>query len=144
MYSRQHDIFKDWRVHSEVHENKRYDFSHKWWLIIEEVESKIRRLLSFPGSERIERLYKSQLDDVIHAVEESICRKYGDGNSYNIGFHLTDWNSDAAFLLALLLYPEEFSHEEIEEGIEGFLIHAPNHMASAAKLAGYPVQDIFD
>ncbi len=63
--------------------------------------------------------------------------------AYDIGFHLTDWNSDAAFLVALILFPERFDAEEIAEGVEGFLIHAPNHVAAAAKLFGYPIEDIF-
>jgi hypothetical protein len=48
-----------------------------------------------------------------------------------------------AFVVALLLFPEQFNAEEIAEGIESFLIHAPNHIAAAAKLMGFPVQDIF-
>jgi hypothetical protein len=46
--------------------------------------------------------------------------------------------------MALLLFPERFAPDEIRDGIEDFLIHAPNHVAAAAKLRGYPVQDIFE
>lgn len=56
---------------------------------------------------------------------------------------MTDWNYDAAFITALLLFPERFSPEEIGEGIRAFLVHAPNHLAAAAKQFGYPVEDIF-
>jgi hypothetical protein len=62
----------------------------------------------------------------------------------DIAFHMTDWSSDAAFLVALLLYPEQFSKDEVSAGIQGFLIHAPNHVAAAAKLAGWPVKDVFN
>ena len=60
-----------------------------------------------------------------------------------IAFHLTDWNSDAAFVVALHLFPERFLPEEVEAGVQMFLIHVPNHVATAAKLAGHPVEDIF-
>jgi hypothetical protein len=60
-----------------------------------------------------------------------------------IAFHLTDWNSDAAFLVALHLFPERFLPEEIEAGVQMFLLHVPSHVATAAKLAGHPVEDIF-
>lgn len=59
-----------------------------------------------------------------------------------IGFHLVDWQSDAAFLVALCLYPERFTDEEIREGVEDFLTHAPAHVLAAAKAAGYPVTDL--
>jgi hypothetical protein len=61
----------------------------------------------------------------------------------DLAFHLSDWKADAAFLLALHLAPERFSREEVKEGIAQFLIHAPNHVAAAAKLGGWPIQDVF-
>ena len=60
-----------------------------------------------------------------------------------IAFHLTDWNAEAAFLVALHLFPERFTPEEIREGVLGFLLHAPHHVIAAARLAGHPTEDIF-
>jgi hypothetical protein len=60
-----------------------------------------------------------------------------------IAFHLTDWNSDAAFIVALHLFPERFTPEEIEAGVDMFLVHVPNHVIAAARLAGHPAEDIF-
>lgn len=62
----------------------------------------------------------------------------------DIGFHLSDWHADAAFIVALHLFPERFTAAEIEEGVEDFLIHAPNHIAAAAALASHPIDDIFE
>jgi hypothetical protein len=56
----------------------------------------------------------------------------------------TNGNSDAAFIMALHLFPERFTREEIEDGVQGFVIHVPNHVAEAAKLLGHPAQDIFE
>lgn len=61
-----------------------------------------------------------------------------------IGFHLGDWQSDAAFLVALHLFPERFTPEEIEDGVRSLLLHVPAHVIAAARLAGYPTQDIFN
>jgi hypothetical protein len=61
-----------------------------------------------------------------------------------IAFHLTDWSAEAAFLVALHLFPERFTKEEIEEGVLAFLIHAPHHIIAAARLKGFSVEDIFD
>jgi hypothetical protein len=61
-----------------------------------------------------------------------------------IAFHLTDWNSDAAFIIALHLFPEQFTPEEIEAAVDMFLIHVPNHVVAAARLYGHPPKDIFN
>lgn len=60
-----------------------------------------------------------------------------------IAFNLTDWNAEAAFLVALHLFPECFTPEEIRDGVEAFLIHVPHHVIAAARLAGHPTDDIF-
>lgn len=60
-----------------------------------------------------------------------------------IAFHLTDWNSDAAFIVALHLFPERFTPEEIEAAVGMFLVHVPAHVLAAARLAGFPAEDIF-
>jgi hypothetical protein len=67
-----------------------------------------------------------------------------DCTARDIAFHLTDWASDAAFIVAVQLFPERFSPAEIADGVEAFLCHAPNHIAAAAVLSGEPVEDIFD
>ena len=64
--------------------------------------------------------------------------------AYDLAFHLSDWRADAAFLVALSLAPERFTPAEVEAGLTAFLIHAPNHVAAAAKLGGWPVADIFE
>jgi hypothetical protein len=64
-------------------------------------------------------------------------------HAYDLAFHLSDWRADAAFLLALHLAPDRFSPEEVKEGVTQFLVHAPNHVAAAAKLGGWPVEDVF-
>ena len=69
---------------------------------------------------------------------------FGVEKATDIAFHLSDWNSDAAFIVALHLFPERFTKEEIESGVEKFIIHAPNHVAEAAKLLGHPVGNIFE
>ena len=60
-----------------------------------------------------------------------------------MAFHLVDWNSDAAFLVAFLLFPERFTPEELDVAVDMFLVHVPAHVMAAARLGGYQVQDIF-
>lgn len=60
-----------------------------------------------------------------------------------IAFHLTDWSSDAAFIVALHLFPERFTAEEIDAAVHLFLVHVPAHVMAAARLAGHPAGDDF-
>lgn len=60
-----------------------------------------------------------------------------------IAFHLTDWGADAAFIVALHLFPERFTPAEIESAVDMFLVHVPNHVVAAARLAGHSIDDIF-
>lgn len=63
----------------------------------------------------------------------------------DIAFHLTDWRSDLERLVALYQAPEKFSTDEASAILMGFLMHAPNHLAAAAKLmVDMPVTDIFE
>ncbi len=68
----------------------------------------------------------------------SACTQQGILCADQIGFHLVDWQADAAFIVALSLYPERFTDEEIREGVLAFLLHAPSHVVEAARLAGQP------
>jgi hypothetical protein len=63
--------------------------------------------------------------------------------SFDLAFHLSDWRADAAFLMALQLAPERFTAAEVRAGVTAFLVHAPNHLAAAAKLGGWPIEDVF-
>ena len=55
-----------------------------------------------------------------------------------IALNIVDWNSDAAFLVALHLFPERFSSEEISEGVWRLMLHVPEHLREAAELMNLP------
>ena len=54
------------------------------------------------------------------------------------------WHQDGLIIVAITMFPERFTQEEIRCGVIMFLVHAPNHIAAAAKLGGWPVEDIFE
>ena len=62
------------------------------------------------------------------AITDALVDEYGWEKADAIAFHMSDWNSDAAFVVALHLFPERFSHDEIKAGIGMFMTHAPNHI----------------
>src|SRR6267378_588763 len=54
-----------------------------------------------------------------------------------MAFHMVDWNSDAAFVVAFLIFPERFTPEELDAAVDMFLVHVPAHVIAAARLGGY-------
>lgn len=63
----------------------------------------------------------------------------------DIGFHMTDWLDDLESLYNLFESIDERSNEEIRKLVTAFLLHAPNHINAATKLAGHaPIEDVFE
>jgi len=62
----------------------------------------------------------------------------------DIGFHMTDWDSDVEELVALYENPDAFTNDQIVDVVLRFLAHVPNHVAAAKKLVGLgPIEDTF-
>ena len=62
----------------------------------------------------------------------------------DIGFHMTDWDTDVDELIALYENPDAFTNDQIVDIVIRFLAHVPNHVAAAKKLVGLgPMEDIF-
>jgi len=83
-------------------------------------------------------------DEIRNRIAEVLSDDFSKEIANDIAFHLVDWNGDAAFLVALYLWPEKFTNEEISEGLYKLFPHAPDHLAAAAKLAGQPISDVFE
>lgn len=81
--------------------------------------------------------------EIESAISSALAEDVDHVRAADIAFHLSDWIADGAFLVALQLFPERFTAEEIRGGVQGYLIHAPNHIAAAAHLAGWPIRDVF-
>jgi hypothetical protein len=112
--------------------------------VSEQVETKVRAIFQELAGDRSQHLFATTSPAAAQLADAITPNVRGGGAaSRDIAFHLSDWSSDAAFLVAVHLYPERFTREEIDAGVEMFLGHAPNHIAAAAKLYGYPVSDVF-
>jgi hypothetical protein len=105
------------------------------------VEHKVATILAEIAGDRAARL--SGLNPASTFLVNALVPETTVEKAADIAFHLTDWAADAAFLVAVQLYPERFTDEEIREGVLAFIIHAPNHVAAAAHLSGWPVRDVF-
>lgn len=76
-------------------------------------------------------------------ISSALAEQYGERNAHEMALHLIDWNSGVAFLAAVMIFPERFTKEEIQEGVVSLLIEAPEHIIAAARLGGYSVKDTF-
>ena len=77
------------------------------------------------------------------AIALALTERYGAAKAWDISFHLHDWIRSGHFLVGLDHSPKRFSLKTIQSGVIHFLIEAPNHVAEAAWLAGFPVKKIF-
>lgn len=95
------------------------------------------------GPERAQWLRADIPSRAMGQVAQALSEAHHPQAAADIGFHVCDWQSDAAFLVALHLFPERFTPEEIDEGVQSLLLHVPAHVIAAARLAGHPAKDIF-
>lgn len=52
------------------------------------------------------------IPDAQQAARAALAGDLNDKTAFDIAFHMTDWMSDAAFVAALLLFPERFTGNE--------------------------------
>ncbi|MBK8097671.1 MAG: hypothetical protein IPK26_11225 [Planctomycetes bacterium] len=107
------------------------------------LREKVNRLMQSLAGERADRVAESTLHrEVIQRIKRAHL-DLGAADASRLGLHMSDWVSDAAFVLALHLFPEEFSDAEIREGVGQFLCHAPNHIRAACRITGQYVWEDF-
>ena len=70
-------------------------------------------------------------------IASAFAREMDPGKAGDIGFHLGDWASDAALLLALHMFPEKFTPTEIRHVTDYLAAGLPHHCAALATHFGY-------
>ncbi|MEM6750403.1 MAG: hypothetical protein AAF612_08030 [Planctomycetota bacterium] len=113
-------------------------------IVHERLRKKVKQVWAELAGEQAARLAHDHKGGLSALRDALLTPDRTDQAAKDIAFHMTDWKDDAAFLLAVHLFPERFTKPEIQAGLAMMLIHAPNHLAAAAKLYGEPVADVFD
>jgi hypothetical protein len=102
------------------------------------LRTKVHLLFRKAFGSRAERLlFFDFTDETPRMVRKAFRRKLVNAKADDVGFHIWDWREDAAFVVALNLFPEKFSAAEIREGIDWFAAHAPYHVNGVAELLDY-------
>ena len=79
-----------------------------------------------------------------HITESLIESGKAEEIAMDVAFHMLDWHDDLMKLLRYFKNPSEFTAEQVDDLLMGFLIHAPHHLAAAKKLhTGSTVTDVF-
>jgi hypothetical protein len=108
------------------------------------VRAKVQSIFSEIAGSRAEAVSGGGVaKDVISRIKSIFSDEYGPQTASTLGMHFSDWNYDAAFIVALHLFPERFTDDEIKAGIGMFLCHAPNHIRAACKITGQYVWEEF-
>jgi hypothetical protein len=110
----------------------------------ESFRAKVREILVTGAKREAVARLRVAVDGEFHAAVARAYPHLSSEIASELAFHLSDWREDAAFIVALALSPDRFTAEEVEDGLTAFLVHAPNHVAAAAKLGGWPIADIFE
>jgi hypothetical protein len=108
------------------------------------VRAKVTAIFTEMAGDRASRLRGLSARVNVTDITKALTSEHGAETARDIAFHLTDWKEDGAFLVAVLLFPEKFTRKEITCGLGSLLCHAPNHLAAAATLAEYPIQDVWE
>jgi hypothetical protein len=110
---------------------------------IHTVRRKVSAIFTELVGDRAKRLDGSLIaEPAMSVIASALAEEYGD-KAADIGFHMADWNFDAAFVVAVHLFPERFTPEEIAAGVGLFMVHAPNHIRAACGLTGQYVWENF-
>ena len=110
---------------------------------IDTVGRKVAAIFAELVGDRAERLNGSVIaEPAMSTIESALTEQYGE-KAHDVAFHMADWNSDAAFVVAVHLFPERFTREEIAAGVGLFLVHAPNHIRAACGLTEQYVWENF-
>jgi len=77
-------------------------------------------------------------------IQAAFKEDLGEEKARLLGFHMADWNADAAFIVALHLFPKKFTKREITAGIISFHIGATDHITAASTINGFHIEDPFE
>jgi hypothetical protein len=81
---------------------------------------------------------KSEIgQELVARVSRIFAERFGPEKAQDFAIHVTGFPSDVAFLVALFLYPERFTDDEVAAGIRCFGIEASYHAVAIAKMLKY-------
>jgi hypothetical protein len=105
----------------------------------ETAQQKVEAIFRDAFGERAARVFTHHnVAPTMEVVCEAFANELPPARAEALGFNMADWGRDAAFVIALHLYPERFTAEEIREATDCLAAHVPYHVSAVADLLDYP------
>jgi len=99
---------------------------------------KVQEIFQSAFGERAARSLSSHnVSHTMHTVIQAFGKELDATRAEELGFHMADWAGDAAFVLAIHVFPERFTPEEIRAGTLSLAAHLPYHVKAIAKVLGF-------
>ena len=96
--------------------------------------SEVYKILSRAFGERASRVFSPQnVAHTMHAVKTAFRNTLKAADAEELGFHMADWGTDAAFVVALHLFPERLTAAEIRKATCSLALHVSYHAAGIAQ-----------
>ena len=98
---------------------------------------KVEEIFNAAFGENAARVFSAQnVAPTMQTVKQAFVPEMDSEKAEELGFNMADWGSDAAFIIALHLFPERFTSEEIRGATSAFAFHVPYHVTNVADAFG--------
>ena len=98
---------------------------------------KVEEIFNAAFGENAVRVFSAQnVGHTMHVVKQAFASEMDSKKAEELAFNMADWGSDAAFIVALHLFPERFTAEEIRGATSALAFHLPYHVTNVADALG--------
>jgi hypothetical protein len=98
---------------------------------------KVEEIFNAAFGENAARVFSAQnVAPTMQTVKQAFAPEMDSEKAEELGFNMADWGSDAAFIIALHLFPERFTAGEIRAATSALASHLPYHVTNVAEALG--------
>jgi hypothetical protein len=98
---------------------------------------KVEEILNAAFGDKAVRVFSSQnVGQTMRVIVEAFASEMDSKKAEELAFNMADWGGDAAFVVALHLFPERFTADEIREATRSLAFHIPYHASNIADILG--------
>jgi hypothetical protein len=98
---------------------------------------KVEQILNAAFGDKAVRVFSSQnVGQTMRVIVEAFASEMDSKKAEELAFNMADWGGNAAFVVALHLFPERFTADEIREATRSLAFHVPYHANNVADILG--------
>src|SRR5258706_3821984 len=120
------------KIKRDYREHRRVKFMRR--TLVQPEYRKVRETLAPIFGSRVNRLFSPEnVAHTMHVVRMAFRSKLKATEAKELGFHMADWGADAAFIVALHLFPKRFTAKEIRDATFSLALHLGYHLKGVIK-----------